>query len=303
VVRNPRDLYELHTDETDFGSPVMLHSLAGFLDAGSSGRLAVVQLTSLLEHRLIATFDVDALYDYRARRPRMTFLNDHYGQIDLPELTLSELRDQSGARFLLLAGPEPDFGWQGFVAAVEQIVRHFGVKLTIGMHAVPWPAPHTRPVGITTHSSDPTLLGEHRMWVGNLEVPGHVAGLLELTLGAAGHDAMGFVAHIPHYLTGVDYPRGAVALIEAVSAKTGLLLPFGDLLESAERTDAEISAQVSGSSENDDAVRALEQQYDSFVSTAVDQDPTAGPLPSADEIAAQVEQFLADLDTRGRDDN
>jgi hypothetical protein len=303
VVRNPRDLYELHTDETDFGSPVMLHSLAGFLDAGSSGRLAVAQLTSLLEHRLIATFDVDALYDYRARRPRMTFLNDHYGQIDLPELTLSELRDQSGARFLLLAGPEPDFGWQGFVAAVEQIVRHFGVKLTIGMHAVPWPAPHTRPVGITTHSSDPTLLGEHRMWVGNLEVPGHVAGLLELTLGAAGHDAMGFVAHIPHYLTGVDYPRGAVALIEAVSAKTGLLLPFGDLLESAERTDAEISAQVSGSSENDDAVRALEQQYDSFVSTAVDQDPTAGPLPSADEIAAQVEQFLADLDTRGRDDN
>jgi hypothetical protein len=233
----------------------------------------------------------------------MTFLNDHYGQIDLPELTLSELRDQSGARFLLLAGPEPDFGWQGFVAAAEQIVRHFGVKLTIGMHAVPWPAPHTRPVGITTHSSDPTLLGEHRMWVGNLEVPGHVAGLLELTLGAAGHDAMGFVAHIPHYLTGVDYPRGAVALIEAVSAKTGLLLPFGDLLESAERTDAEISAQVSGSSENDDAVRALEQQYDSFVSTAVDQDPTAGPLPSADEIAAQVEQFLADLDTRGRDDN
>jgi hypothetical protein len=303
VVRNPRDLYELHTDETDFGSPVMLHSLAGFLDAGSSGRLAVAQLTSLLEHRLIATFDVDALYDYRARRPRMTFLNDHYGQIDLPELTLSELRDQSGARFLLLAGPEPDFGWQGFVAAAEQIVRHFGVKLTIGMHAVPWPAPHTRPVGITTHSSDPTLLGEHRTWVGNLEVPGHVAGLLELTLGAAGHDSMGFVAHIPHYLTGVDYPRGAVALIEAVSAKTGLLLPFGDLLESAERTDAEISAQVSGSSENDDAVRALEQQYDSFVSTAVDQDPTAGPLPSADEIAAQVEQFLADLDARGRDEN
>ena len=302
-MRNPRDLYELHTDETDFGSPVMLHSLAGFLDAGSSGRLAVAQLTSLLEHRLIATFDVDALYDYRARRPRMTFLNDHYGQIDLPELTLSELRDQSGARFLLLAGPEPDFGWQGFVAAAEQIVRHFGVKLTIGMHAVPWPAPHTRPVGITTHSSDPTLLGEHRTWVGNLEVPGHVAGLLELTLGAAGHDAMGFVAHIPHYLTGVDYPRGAVALIESVSSKTGLLLPFGDLLESAERTDAEISAQVSGSSENDDAVRALEQQYDSFVSTAVDQEPTAGPLPSADEIAAQVEQFLADLDARGRDDN
>jgi len=302
-VREPSELYQLLTDETDFGSPVLIHSLAGFLDAGSSGRLAVGQLTSLLETRVLVKFDVDALYDYRARRPRMTFLNDHYGQIDLPELTLSEIRDQTGVRFLLLAGPEPDFAWQGFAAAVEELVRRFGVKLTVGMHAVPWPAPHTRPVGLTTHSSDPSLLGVHRTWVGNLEVPGHVAGLLELSLGTAGQSAMGFVAHIPHYLTGVDYPRGAVALIEAVSAQTGLVLPLGDLLESADRTDAEISAQVSGSSDNDDAVRALEQQYDTYVATAVDENPDGAPLPSADEIAAQVEQFLADLDKQGRDEN
>ena len=277
----------------------MLHSLAGFLDAGSSGRLAISTLTANLKHRTIATFDLDALFDYRARRPRMTFLNDHYGQIDLPELTLAEFTDLVGTRFLVLAGPEPDFAWQGFSAAVVDLIRRFGVRTTVGMHAVPWPAPHTRPVGITAHSTDPTLIGT-RSFVGNLEVPGHVAGLLELTLGAAGHTAMGFVAHVPHYLTGVDYPRGAVALIQAVSTHTGLSLPLGDLSETAARTEAEISAQVESSPENGEAVRALELQYDALMTQT---EQGTEPLPSGDEIAAQVEQFLADIDRRGREEN
>lgn len=278
----------------------MLHSLAGFLDAGSSGRLAIATLMEHLDHDVVATFDLDALFDYRARRPRMTFLNDHYGQIDLPELTLSRFTDLTGSTFLVLAGPEPDFAWQGFAAAVVELTRHFGVRTTVGMHAVPWPAPHTRPVGITAHATDPTVLST-RSFVGNLEVPGHVAGMLELTLGAAGHSAMGFVAHVPHYLTGLDYPRGAIALLEAVSAHTGLSLPMGELAAAAERTDADIAAQVAGSSENTEAVRALEAQYDAVLAQT-----TPGPdepLPSGDEIAAQVEQFLADLDRRGRDES
>jgi hypothetical protein len=284
---------------------VLLHSLSGFLDAGGGGRLAVAQVLGSLEHRPLATFDVDSVYDYRARRPRMTFVSDHYEAVELPELVLSAVRDDAGARFLLLHGVEPDLGWQRFVAAVRILVERFSVRLTVGMHAVPWPAPHTRPVGLTAHATDSSLVAGRTSWVGALEVPGHVAGLLELHLGATGHPAMGFAAHVPHYLAALEHPRAALALLEAAASATGLVIPLDALREAAERTDRETDAQIATNPENVEAVRALEQQYDAFVAqqgrpgSARD---AGEALPSGDEIAAQVERFLAEMDDRRRDD-
>jgi predicted ATP-grasp superfamily ATP-dependent carboligase len=297
-------MYQMHGDAPPTDAPVLLHNLTGFLDAGSAGRLAMEQILATLEHRVVATFDIDAMYDYRSRRPRMTFLSDHYDQVDLPELLLHEVRDSDGTRFLVLHGPEPDFAWQRFTDAVVSLVDRLAVSLTVGAHAVPWPAPHTRPVGITAHATDPGLIADRTSWVGALEVPGHIAGLLELRLGETGHPAMGYTAHVPHYLSAVDYPRAAVALLEAVAASTGLSLPIDALRESATRADLEIAAQVSSSDGNAEAVQALEAQYDAFVGQQGlpllgDGD---GSLPSGDEIAAQVEHFLAQRNGDHRED-
>jgi hypothetical protein len=304
---DPKDLYTLNALPDDLGRPVLLHSLTGFLDAGAAGRLAVEQLLRNLDSTPVATFDVDAMYDYRARRPRMTFLSDHYETVELPELEMSLLHDVSGTPFLLLHGVEPDFGWQRFTDAVRSLVDRFSVPLTVGMHAVPWPAPHTRPIGLTAHATDPDLVAGRTSWVGALEVPGHLAGLLELRLGRAGHPAMGFAAHVPHYLANIEYPRASLALLEAVSAATGLLLPLDALREAAERTDREADAQIAQEETNVEAVHALEQQYDAFVAQAGGVPGSAGTrgqqLPSGDELAAQVEQFLAEMDERGRDDS
>jgi hypothetical protein len=268
----------------------------------------VEQLLRALDSTPVATFDVDAMYDYRARRPRMTFLSDHYETVELPELELSLLHDASGTPFLLLHGVEPDFGWQGFTDAVRLLVDRFSVPLTVGMHAVPWPAPHTRPVGLTAHATDPELVAGRTSWVGALEVPGHLAGLLELRLGRSGHKAMGFAAHVPHYLATTEHPRAALALLEAVSAATGLLLPLDALREAADRTDRETDAQIAQNEDNVQAVQALEQQYDAFVAQAggvpgSTDGAASQPMPSGDELAAQVEQFLAEMDERGRDDS
>ena len=77
------------------------------------------------EHRTVGAFDIDALYDYRARRPRLVFDTDHYASLDYPELLVSEVRDAQGTGFLLLHGPEPDFAWRTFCAAV--VSKSFGV--------------------------------------------------------------------------------------------------------------------------------------------------------------------------------
>lgn len=191
---DPRELYVLAEEQPAPGEidrPVLVHALGGFIDAGSAGRLAGEHLLSSLKHHVLATFDVDQLYDYRARRPAMTFVEDHWESYDAPQLVLQEVRDSAGTGFLMLTGPEPDTQWERFVAAVVQLVDRYDVRLTVGVHAIPMAVPHTRPAGMTAHATRKNLVSSQPSWVGNVQVPGNVAGLLELRLGEAGKDAAG----------------------------------------------------------------------------------------------------------------
>ena len=296
----PERLYEIITDDVDLDAPVLVHALSGFLDAGAARQLAVGHLLATHESRTVGEFDLDAIYDYRARRPRMVFDTDRYVSIDYPELLLSEVLDSRGKGFLLLHGPEPDFAWRTFNAAVVQIVERFGVRRSIGLNAIPWPAPHTRPVGVTAHATDPALVAGRPTFVGAIEIPGHLAGALEIALGAAGHEAMGFAVHVPHYLTQVEFPRAALRLLEEVAVAGELDLDLTALAAAADTSDREIDQQVSGNAENVDAVRALEEQYDAVVRGAESAlqmaDMSDEPLPSGDEIAAQLEQFMREMD-------
>jgi predicted ATP-grasp superfamily ATP-dependent carboligase len=298
TVRDPEDLYELDTELPEVTRPVLLHSLDGFVDAGSTGRLVREHILDTLEHRVIGRFDVDALIDYRARRPLMTYDQDHWEDYSDPSLALHLVTDATGTRFLLLAGPEPDRLWDGFAAAVRSLVERLDVSLTAGFHGIPMGVPHTRPVGVTPHGTRPELLKGPRSWFGRVQVPGSASALIEYRLGEAGHDAIGFAVHVPHYLAQSDYPAAAVTALESVSAATDLAIPADALRAAATRTDAEIADQVNGSEEVEKVVRALEQQYDAFAGSteresllAEDQD-----MPTADELAAQFEQFLAEQD-------
>ncbi|GAA1573894.1 PAC2 family protein [Actinomadura kijaniata] len=297
TVLNPEDLYELDADLPELTGPVLLHSIDGFVDAGSVGQLVREHLLDALDHRVIARFDVDSLIDYRARRPTMIYDRDHWASYDAPELVLRLLHDEVGTPFLLLTGPEPDRMWEGFVAAVRSLVDRLNVRLVVGFHGIPMGVPHTRPVGMTSHATRPELI-TRSSWFDKVQVPGSAAALLEYRLGESGHDALGFAVHVPHYLAQTTYPTAAVAALDAVIAATGLVLPSAALREAALTTDAEITEQVSGNEEVEKVVRALEQQYDAFAGAADRESllAEARDMPTAEELAAQFERFLAEQD-------
>jgi predicted ATP-grasp superfamily ATP-dependent carboligase len=301
VGRDPADLYEAEP-----GAPVpdrdlvMLYYLDGFIDAGAAGRLLSAHLLSTLEPQRIARFDIDSLLDYRSRRPIMTFSKDRWEDYDAPELVLSLLHDSSGTQFLLLSGLEPDREWDAFTAAVGQLSATLGVRLAVGFHGIPMGVPHTRPLGVTAHATRPELVEGYRPLVDKLQVPGSAAALLEYRLGADDRAAIGFAVHVPHYLAQAAYPAAAARLLESVQEATGLDLPADALRESARRTDLEIARQVEGSDEVAEVVQALEQQYDAFTadreSLLADD---AEPMPTAEELGAQFERFLAEQQGRG----
>ena len=296
VALNPNDLFEVTGEIPDLGRPVLVQALTGFVDAGSATNLVREHLLTALDARLVVAFDADQLIDYRSRRPPMIFMEDHWESYDEPTLGIHLLRDDAGTPFLLFAGPEPDLHWERFIAAVLLLVERFGVRLTVGLNAIPMAVPHTRPTGVTAHATRPELITGHEPWLRRVQVPGSAGNLLEYRLGQHGHDAAGFAVHVPHYLAQTAYPAAAHELLVAVSKATGLMLPTGDLRSAADLLRADIDKQVAENDEVGVLVRGLEEQYDAFVRGRLGTGllAEAGPLPSAEELGAELERFLAE---------
>ena len=92
--------FELDPDRPILGTPVLVHGLSGLIDAGGATRLAIEHILETCDHARVATFDVDALYDYRERRPRTIFDSDHYSSIAMPEIAVDAAVDMQGEQFL-----------------------------------------------------------------------------------------------------------------------------------------------------------------------------------------------------------
>lgn len=282
----------------------MVVSLHGFLDAGNASVSSADHLETVSDGapgvgKVVATFDVDRFHDYRARRPALSFVRDHYEQYDAPRLLVRLHRDTAGTPYLLLRGPEPDNRWEAFCDGVCRVVERFGVTRVVQIGAVPMAVPHTRPIAVTPHATSPELITGRSPWRGELRIPSSAQALLEVRLGEAGHDALGYVAHVPHYLAQLDYPQAAIALLEQVERGGRITVDLTALRSEGEERETEIARYLADNEEVSEVVSALEQQYDTFRQAeqsgssllAADE-----PLPTGEEIGQQFEAFLAGLE-------
>jgi hypothetical protein len=155
-------------------------------------------------------------------------------------------------------------------------------------------------VTVTAHATRRELIASHPVYWAEMRIPGNVAALLELRTGEAGGDACGFAAHVPHYLTQSTFPAATLTLLEHLDGQTGLHVPTETLREAAETSRTEVDEQIARSPENVAVVTALEEQYDNF--TAAREGTgllgSAGEVPTGDQLASELERFLAERDRR-----
>lgn len=294
---DPAALYRLETDPTrdDLHASTLIVALGGLIDAGMTQRLMIDHVLEVSDAEVVASFDIDQLLDYRGRRPAMTFSSDQLTSYDDPTLLLHRVTDEEGNAFFVLEGPEPDYQWERVVEAVRQLVRLLGVRLVVSAQGIPMAVPHTRPVGMTRYASDRSLIPENDPVFGTMQIPSSLENLLHLRLAESGTDTVGFAVHVPHYLAQVEFGDAAVAALEAIHGVTGLAIPITDLAAQAGLHRAEIARQVEENPEVTQVVAGLEQQYDTFMEGRARKSLLAtemAELPSADEIGAQLEQFL-----------
>lgn len=293
---NPSELYELHDD--DFDVPRGLHLIAGltgFTDSGSTISQLGNHIFDKLDYRVVAMFENDELLDYRSRRPVMFFERDHISSYEPQVLALYLVTDEVGQKFLYLHGYEPDFRWDSFVDAVLEIVDIFEVLDFTWVHSIPFPIPHTRPISVTVSGNRKDLIDAVSEWKPQTQVPGNVLHLLEFRFAQEDIPSAGFVMLVPHYLSDVEYPQAAVAAFERITAATGLVFPTDSLREEGLKFTQEIAKNISENPELAKLVSNLESGYNA------DQSGTFNPklsrperaVPSADEIAAELEDYLS----------
>ena len=287
------------------GLPLVV-ALTGFTDAGSAVSRMIELFRDDLDPSPGVTFSADVLLDFRARRPIVTFDGDHLVDYRPPRLELSLAHDALGQPFVLLAGYEPDFAWDAFAETVVGLAEGLQVSGVTWVHAIPMPVPHTRPIGTTVSGTRKDLTQAHSVWKPHTQVPATMGHLLELRLAEAGQAVAGFVLLVPHYLADTEYPAAAIAGLDTLSVATGLVFDADEIRDENRDYLAKVDDQVEGNSELTAMLHTLEERYDAYMAGSTLAQPIihTGDLPSADELAAELERFLADRregdDKRGR---
>ena len=274
-------------DVPDLDAPIVIAALEGWVDAGSAGTTAATQLAE--DGTVVATFDADAIYDYRARRPTLDIVDGRLMHLAWPKLELTSTRI-GGRDLLVLRGPEPDYRWRELTADVIEVAKRLGVASWVSLGAIPAAVPHTRPVPILATASAPGLLPEgiRQGPDGLLRVPSAALSVLELAAATSGIPAVGFFAQVPHYVN-ATYPSASIALLTALGRHLGIEPPIGQLATRAlERRNL-----LDAAAANDEDTKAHVERLEVLADEA--------RLPEGDELIADIERFLREGDPGGDD--
>ena len=263
----------------------MIAAFDGWVDAGTAATTAAAHLAEGGD--LVATFEGDQLFDYRARRPILEIRDGRMSSLAWRELTIRRVR--FGERdLLILTGVEPDFRWREFADAVLDIAAQLGVAQWISLGAIPAAVPHTRAVPIIGTESEAGLLRGNVQAgpEGLLRVPAAAISVLEMMMARSGTTAVGYFAQVPHYVSG-PYPVAALALLRAVERHVGVNIPAKSIEDEARQLGTHLDSLAKG----DETTRAYVERLESMVDEE--------RLPAGDELISEIERFLRETGSGG----
>jgi len=272
-------LYRLADDLPDLRDAVLVASFDGWVDAAEAASRAVGQVAG--EATVVATFDPDAVFDYRSRRPVLDVQDGRLTELQWPKLAIRHARVDR-RDLLIFSGAEPDLRWQELAADAVALVRRLNVAEWVSLGAVPGAVAHTRPVPVMATASQAGLLDEPAGPEGLLRVPSAALSVLEMAVTEAGTPAVGFYAQVPPYAS-IGYAAASIALVQRLSRHLSITIDVESLLAEEREQHARYDAAVA-----DDAM--LRETVSRLESAAGDVE--SEQLPSGDDLAREIERFL-----------
>lgn len=276
--------------ESGLVDPVLVVTLDGWVDAGYGMRNATEIMVKDEDAALVASFDADLLVDHRARRPTMTVRDGRVDDISWPAIRLQRVSDLDQRPFLMLHGPEPDFRWQAFCAAVGELVQSLGVARVVSLGAYPAAVPHTRPVRLSATGTSQDLIERFGAPAGTLEVPAGISAALAKRCEAAGLETVSVWAQVPHYASGSPFPAATAALFQGLRAVADLRFDPAPLIAEGLEVSRRLDTMIAQNASHKRLLGQLENAYDTSMGEQGEE------IPTGDELAEELERFLRDQD-------
>jgi hypothetical protein len=279
-------LYRLQDPLPELVAPVMIAAFDGWIDAAGAATACANHVAG--DGDVVASFDVDALNDYRARRPVLDVVDGVLARMQWPDILLRHAK-VGGRDILVLVGPEPDYKWKQLGDDILELTLRLGVIEWISLGAIPAAVPHTRPVPVLATASADALLrdGEQQGPGGVLRVPAAALSAVEMTVAGAGIPAVGYYAQVPHYIGTSPYAPATLALLQHLERRLGVTLPLGALGDDAVAQRQRLDAAIA---EDEDSREYL---------TRLEALASEERMPTGDELASEIERYLRQAGSSG----
>jgi proteasome assembly chaperone (PAC2) family protein len=185
---------------------------------------------------------------------------------------------------------EPHLKWRTSCASVLELARRCEATLVLTLGALLAEVPHTRPVRITGSASDPELAARLGVRPSKYEGPTGIVGVLNVAAREQDLATASVWANVPHYVSGIENPKAALALVQRTLTLLNLEADLSDLEEASRQYDQNLAEIVSQNAKIKAYVAKLESR-DKPEEPAEEQGQRSD-LPPASELVAEIEQFL-----------
>ncbi|MGH7400607.1 MAG: PAC2 family protein, partial [Candidatus Rokuibacteriota bacterium] len=196
---------------------------------------------------------------------------------------------------------EPHLKWRSYCAAVLELARRCRASMVLTLGALLAEVAHTQPIRLAGSSHDPELSARLGLKPTRYEGPTGIVGVLNIVCREARVPTASLWANVPHYVSGIENPRAALALVGRVLGLLDTEADLSDLREAAEQFDQNLSSIVAQNAKIAEYVRRLERKGaddDEESSASAEATGTSrvaevkDELPSSGDLVAEIEQFL-----------
>jgi proteasome assembly chaperone (PAC2) family protein len=184
--------------------------------------------------------------------------------------------------------------WRTFCRLVLDAAKDLGVTRVVTLGSLLADVVHSRPVRITGMASDPQFIADLGFRIPSYAGPTGIVGVLHNAASEAGFETVSMWAPVSHYAAGLTNAKGSLALVRALDTVAGVRLDMSELEEAATTFETQVARAV----EAEPRLKALVEQLEDAASHA-DEDLAPGRIPTGDELAAEVERFLREMDEPG----
>jgi len=288
----------LHEEPGELRRPVIILAFSGWNDAAESATSAARYLSQLWSSRPFASIEPEEFYHFGLSRPYVRFKpgSRQEREIVWPATEFSVARPSQLERDIVVGiAIEPHLKWRTYCAAVLELARRSRASLVLTLGALLAEVAHTKPVRLVGSSYDPELSARLGLRPTRYEGPTGIVGVLNTLCREGSVPTASLWANVPHYVSGIENPRAALALVARVLSLLNTEADLTDLREAAEQFDQNLSSIVAQNAKIADYVRKLERKgvdEDDEPPTPAEAAEIKDELPPSADLVAEIEQFL-----------